>query len=650
MPKARLSGTWSSNISAELVAESAAAINYVRSHNGFLYWVESRPWDNGRNIIFRMGMNGAIEELIPPPFSNLSRVHEYGGCAYVPNGEQLYFVNGDDQRIYVQDSSGNPKPISPKGKWRFADLSFDPFRERLIAVCELSSEETETSNFIATISVSAKASDRGEVKPLVAGNDFYAYPTLTPDCQSICWIQWNHPKMPWDENELWRAKINDRGTLCNLIKVAGGNNEAIVQPKWSVNGELFYISDKTGWWNIYRVELERAQLHSSGRRPLLSVSADFAGPLWQLGASYFDFVNTNEIVCIWSEKGVSYAGTLNISARKLKTIESEFSHLENVACNDGRFYCIASNFCKPHSVITLHHKTGAETIYQPPSSPRITRLLAKSKLDGRNLSEPYPIEFTSSENSRVHAFFYKPKNSKYVALRNELPPLIVMCHGGPTAASTSAHNLKIQFWTSRGFAVADLNYRGSSGFGRCYREALLKKWGLADVEDTSYLVQHLAENGLADPERCIIRGSSAGGFTVLAALTFTNTFKAGASFYGIGDLESLAKDTHKFESHYLEGLVGSYPRERELYHKRSPIYHADRLDCPVIFFQGLQDNVVPANQAKTMVDSLKNRGIQVEYVTYADERHGFRKAANIIDSLQRELKFYRKTLDLGDLD
>ncbi len=650
MRVARLSGTWPSSISAAVVAESSAAINFVRSYNGFLYWVESRPWDNGRNLIFRVGYNGTIEELIPAPFSNQSRVHEYGGCAYVANGEQLFFVNGEDQRIYLQDTSGNPKPISPEGDWRFADLSYDALRKRLIAVCELANEKSEPNNFIATISISETTSDWGEVKPLVTGNDFYAYPNLTGDCQSICWIQWNHPRMPWDGSELWRADIDENGAPCNLSKVAGGNTEAIVQPKWSASGDLFYISDKTGWWNLYRDGRERDQLNSTRRKPLLSKSADFARPLWQLGASYYDFINKNEIACIWSEKGLSYAGTLDINARKLTKIKSGFSHFENVACTDGIFHCIAANFCRPHCITALHPKTEAETIYQPPSSPKIAQLLTKSKMDGESLSEPYPIEFTSGDDCLVHAFFYKPKNPGYVAHRDELPPLIVMCHGGPTSASSSALNLKIQFWTSRGFAVADLNYRGSSGFGRSYRDALLKKWGLADVEDTTYLAQHLADNGLVDPERCIIRGSSAGGFTVLSALTFTNTFKAGASFYGIGDLESLARDTHKFESYYLEGLVGSYPKELELYRERSPIYHTDQLNCPVIFFQGLQDNVVPANQAHAMVEKLNRRGIEVEYITYPDERHGFRKSVNIIDSLQKELEFYRKHIVLGDLD
>ena len=650
MSVARSSGTWPSNISAELVAEASPAINFVRCNNDHLYWVESRPWDNGRNVIMRLGVSGAVQELLPASFSNHSRVHEYGGCAYVANGEELFFVNGDDQRIYVQDSSGAPKPISPEGNWRFADLSFDRLREQLIVVCELSHEASEPSNFIAIISLSEEDSYKTKIKPLVTGSDFYAYPTLSPDCKTICWIQWSHPRMPWDGSELWLAEIGDNGTATNPRKVAGGDNEAIMQPKWSVNGDLFYISDKTGWWNIYMTHKENNQFNTAGKEPILSISADFAGPLWQLGASYYDFVSANEIACIWSDKGFSYAGILNLSSRKLSIIKSSYSHFESVACKDGKFYCVAANFCKPHSVVALHPKRGVKSTYRPLSSPKVSALLAKSKISDENFSEPIQIEFTSGNSSQVHAFFYQPTNCSYFPLRDELPPLIVTCHGGPTAAATSARNLKIQYWTNRGFAVADLNYRGSSGFGRYYREALLRKWGLADVEDTTNLVHHLAENNLVDAERCIIRGSSAGGYTVLAALTFTETFKAGASYYGIGNLETLARDTHKFESQYLESLVGSYAQERDLYRARSPIYHTDHLNCPVIFFQGLQDNVVPANQARAMVDILQKKGIRVEYVTYSDERHGFRKSANIIDALQKELEFYQKTFGLGDLD
>lgn len=675
-------GTWPSPISAEWVTRAAPAVHFVSAHGDSLFWVESRPWDAGRNVIMRKTLDGDHKDLLAPPFSHQSRVHEYGGCAYTVHGDHLYFVNARDQRIYAlkmaaqppHGSDQTPYPITPEGPWRFADLMVDPHHQRLIAVGERACENDEAENTLLAIALGDDlngAIEHGDaVTPLVDGADFYAYPRLSPDGKTLCWLQWHHPQMPWDGTELWLATLDSAGLPVDRRRVAGGTDEAIVQPEWSPDGTLFYLSDRSDWWNIYRLDADKNPQDSANTAPLVAMPAEFAAPLWQLGARYFDFIDADTIGCLWTASGVWQAATIDIPTAQLECFDTPYTRFHSACCHRGQLVCVAANALLGDRVVSLSATAGAkhnppsieQCVYSPPGAPAALPLKnqhsqnqssqkhashKQTALTAADLSSPQSLPFPSADGSRVQGFFYPPTHADYSVPKGEQPPLIVICHGGPTGASSSALNFKIQYWSSRGFAVFDLNYRGSSGFSRPYRQALYQRWGIADVEDTGYAVRHLAAEGLIDPQRCVIRGSSAGGYTVLAALTFSDTFKAGASLYGIGDLEILATDTHKFESRYLDNLVGPYPEARARYRARSPIHHAERLDCPVIFFQGLKDRVVPPNQAQLMADALRQKGIRVEHVTFAEEGHGFRQAANIIAALEAELAFYSEVFDLA---
>ena len=634
-------GTWPSAISAELITKAAPSLNCLQSHNNSLYWVEGRPWDAGRSVIMRRDGQGVISDLLPAPFSHSSKVHEYGGMAYAVDDSRLYFVNAVDQCIYklALDEAQNPVAITKPGL-RFADLVIDQTRQRLIAVCETHHEDREPENTLVSVSIA-----NGEVETLASGADFYAYPRISPDQKKLCWIEWQHPNMPWDSTQLWQANIS-ADCLMDKTLVAGsaGNDkqEAIFQPSWSPDNQLYYVSDKHNWWNIYRAD---GQI-------VLSKEAEFATPLWQFGMSTYDFIDANTIGCLWTEQGLWYSGFIDIATGTLTSTESQYSSLSAACCHQGQLYTVAGAASLANQIVGVNPEGKLTSVYAP----------STLKLNENDIAQPQSILFpsggnagensgkssstNSNGNQQVHAFFYPPTNAQYQGLDNELPLVIALCHGGPTSATGSSLNLKIQYWTNRGFAVVDINYRGSTGFGRTYRQGLAGTWGIADVEDTQQAIAYLAEQNKIDPERCLIRGGSAGGYTVLSALTFTDTFKAGASLYGIGDLETLATDTHKFESRYMDSLIGPYPERRDIYLERSPIHHAGGLNCPVIFLQGLEDKVVPPNQAEMMVKLLQDKGIKVAHVTFPDEGHGFRKAKNIIRAMESELQFYQEVFNL----
>ncbi|MGB1382320.1 MAG: S9 family peptidase [Porticoccaceae bacterium] len=616
-------GTWPSSLSAEKVASAAPKINHIQSCNDLVTWVESRPNEGGRNVIIGRSKNGLIKDLIPAPYSHYSRVHEYGGMAYALSENSIYFVNASDQRIYQQPfGTTTPVAITESGL-RFADLIIDSVNQRLIAVCEQHNETTEPENYLVGISLTA---GNKQLTPLARGADFYAYPRISPDGKSLCWIEWNHPNMPWDSTQLWQADIHNH-CLENKRLIAGGDGlEAIFQPQWSPDNRLYYVSDRNNWWNIY----------SADHGVIVDMPAEFATPLWQFGMSTYDFIDANTIGCLWTQQGVWYCGFVDIAKGSLKPVASNYKSMQAACCDSGGLYMVAGAPDIADQVVTVSQQGIVEAIYSPSNLNIATEDLAK----------PESISFPTANNTNVQAFFYPPTNSQYCGENNQLPPVIAICHGGPTGATDCSLNLKIQYWTSRGFAVVDINYRGSTGFGRDYRDALNGAWGLADIEDTQYAIKFLTTQQKVDPERCIIRGSSAGGYTVLSALTFTDTFRAGASLYGIGNLETLARDTHKFESRYLDKLVGPYPEQKTIYQQRSPINHIEQLNCPVIFLQGLEDKVVPPSQAELMVSSLKKKGIPVVYVKFPDEGHGFRKAENIIRAMQAELDFYCDVFDL----
>ena len=617
-------GTWPSTISPEQVSSATPRLSCLQSYGQRLFWVESRPAEAGRNVIVSLTEEGLTEDLLPAPFSHYSRVHEYGGMAYALWGNTLYFVNASDQCIYQLDIGSNQQPVAITDSGpRFADLIVDSANHRLIAVGEQHHDGAEPDNYLVAISLHK---DNHQLQTLVSGADFYAYPRISPNGKSLCWIEWHHPHMPWDSTQLWRADI-DSGKLVNKRLVAGADgNEAIFQPQWSPDNQLYYVSDRNNWWNIY----------SASKGIVLDMSAEFATPLWQFGMSTYDFTDTNTIACLWTDQAVWHCGFVDIARGELNTVQCSYKSMQAACCHDGSLYMVAGAPDTADEVVAVSQHNNVEPVYLP----------SRLDIEPDNLAIPESINFATANNDQVQAFFYPPTHSQFEGEDQELPPVIAICHGGPTGVTDCSLNLKIQYWTNRGFAVVDINYRGSTGFGRNYRNALEFAWGIADVEDTQYAINYLAAQHKIDPERCIIRGSSAGGYTVLAALTFTNTFKAGASLYGIGDLETLVRDTHKFESRYLDKLVGPYPEQQPVYKQRSPIHHIDQLNCPVIFLQGLEDKVVPPNQAEMMVESLQKKGIDVVYVKFPDEGHGFRKSENIIRAMQSELAFYTEIFNL----
>jgi dipeptidyl aminopeptidase/acylaminoacyl peptidase len=432
--------------------------------------------------------------------------------------------------------------------------------------------------------------------------------------------------MPWDGTELWVGKLNDNGSLTEKEKIAGGSDESIFQPEWSPEGILNFVSDCTGWWNIYRWSKNKVE-------PLCPMAAEFGQPQWVFGASLYGFASERRIICTYFEDGCDFLAALNTETKTLDRFDLPFSTVSQVRCAGDRVVFIGASPTASTSLVSLNLTTHEF---------KVLRRSRESQVDAGYLSVPRPIEFPTERGLTAHGYFYAPQNRDHTAPKTEKPPLLVMSHGGPTSSSSASLKYSIQYWTSRGIAVLDVNYGGSSGYGRAYRERLNGQWGIIDVDDCVNGARYLAQRGEVDGNRLAIRGGSAGGYTTLCALTFRDVFKAGASHYGIGDLEALARDTHKFESRYLDRLIGPYPERRDLYVERSPIHFTDRLNCAMILFQGLEDKIVPPNQAEKMVEAVRAKKLPVAYLAFEGEQHGFRKAENIKRVLEAELYFYSK--------
>ena len=626
-------GAWPSPLSADGVAEGSVRVGGLALDGEDVYWVESRPAEQGRLALLRKRENGPVEEVVRAPYSVRTLVHEYGGGAFAVEEGLVIFANDADQRLYRIDTT-HTSPwqaealTSPQGM-RYADLQIDRRWGRVVCVGEREREHGEPENFIAGVSLAS-----GEVSVLVRGADFYAFPRIHPAGDRLAFLTWNHPAMPWDACELHLAEIGADGALAPARKVAGGSDESIFQPAWSPAGVLHFTSDRSGFSNLYRVS-------SDGKVACLcSVEAEFATPLWVFGLSTYAWLDEATLVCVFQKSGFWHLGTLHGETGRLDAVVTDLTELGSVIARDGRALFLGGSAAQ------------APALYALGATDRNVQLFHRSSPDlvaANTVAHPQAVSFPTSDNATAHGLLYLPKNPDWEAPDDERPPLLVICHGGPTGSASTALSLNLQFWTSRGFAVLDVNYRGSTGYGRDYRKALDGQWGVADVEDCVAGARMLAAQHLVDGKRMAIRGSSAGGFTVLCALAFHDTFAAGASYYGVSDLEALAQDTHKFESHYLESLVGPYPQRRDIYRARSPIYAADRLACPVIFFQGLQDRVVPPAQAENMVQALRSRGLVAPLVTFPDEQHGFRRKETIVRALTDELAFYREVFGIkGD--
>lgn len=585
-----------------------------------LYWLELRPREAGRYALYRRREDGRTEEGLRTTFNVRSRVHEYGGGSYCTHAGVVYFSNFADQLVYRAEPGEKPMPITTEGL-RYADCVFDERRKLLIGVREDHTDPScKPTNTLATIGLD------GSSKVLVSGKDFYASPTLDPSGSTLAWLSWNFPNMPWDGTELWTGRVGRDASIERTELIAGGEAESIFQPQWSPDGTLYFISDRTGWWNLYRTV-------DGEPEAVLPKNADFGRPHWVFRLSTYAFESEGRIVCAFSEDGTWHLASIDTERKKLKALRLPYTEINYVRARPGFAVFLAGSPSEPTSVVMMRLVDGSVKVVYKPKRP---------KLDPGFISVPRHAEFRTTDREKAFGFFYPPTNRKFRAVRGEKPPLIVMSHGGPTSQATTALNLGVQCWTSRGFAVLDVNYRGSTGYGRVYRNRLEGKWGVVDVDDCENGARHLARAGHADGRRLIIRGGSAGGYTTLCALTFRKTFQAGASYFGVSDAEALARETHKFESRYLDKMIGAYPERADRYRERSPIRFVGQLSCPVIFFQGLEDKVVPPNQAKTMVEALRKKGVPVAYVAFEGEQHGFRRAETIKRAFESELYFYSK--------
>ena len=601
-----------------------------------VYWLERRPHEGGRSVLVRRSADGRHEELTPQGFNVRTRVHEYGGGAYIVAGGQIYFTNFSDQRVYSGGSQeqdpphavtkqDSPHAITPANNCFYADFAYDSKRGRLIAVREDHSQSGEPQTTIVGIPLVGRE-NAGDV--IASGYDFYSTPRISPDGTRLAWLSWRHPQMPWDGTELWAADIDARGALSGATRVAGGPSESIYQPGWSPDGTLYFVSDRNGWWTLYRWDGALSHTVMTNAAP----DAEFGRPQWIFETATWAFAGGSHIVVSYTSSGRWHLGVVNVASGVMTSLAPGLEPREWLTATATHAFVVAGSARTSDAVMQIDLDTGE-------AEPLKTASLVE--IDPIYISEPEAIEFPTASGLTAHAFIYPPRHPDYTGTPGDRPPLIVISHGGPTTATTARFDVAIQYWTTRGFAVADVNYGGSSGYGRPYRERLNGQWGIVDVEDAVNAARHLVAQGKADPERLIIRGGSAGGYTALAALVFhPGVFKAAASYYGISDIEVLAHDTHKFESRYLDTLIGPYPEARELYRARSPIHFVDRLSCALILLQGLEDTVVPPNQSEMMADAVRRKGLPVAYLSFEGEQHGFRKAATIIRSLEAELYFY----------
>jgi acetyl esterase/lipase len=631
-------GNWPSPITPSSLVEGVRGIGSLQYDSGFVYWLESRPEEAGRQTIMRWHQDSGMEEILPAPFNARSRVHEYGGTSYAVCGNVIWFSHFDDQRLYRIIPGSDPQPITAESSvnsaLRFAACTPDISRNRLICVREDHRAEGEPRNELVAVSMDG-SDQQGEI--LFTQSDFVSAPQLSSDGLSIAFVSWSHPNMPWDNTTLWSANFQQDGSLCNLTQHNVDTQESVIDPKWSDSGELYALTDRSNWWSLHRVsgnKFETVAHHEN--------DVEIGGPMWTLGTSYYDFIDGNSAVTVMNRGGVEHLSILDLEGNGSSTIPIPcLTGVGSMVLADERIMAVLKYTNKP-SVLVSFKTDGTDFL--------VIRTTSNSADPA--WSSPYQLVTfpTGDGNAVAHGIYLPPQNPDVGAPAEQTPPLIVTVHGGPTGVSSPGYSLAQQFWTSRGFAILDLNYRGSTGFGREYRRALYGNWGIADVEDAVAGAKWLSDQKLADPARLIIRGGSAGGFTVLAAHAFHNTFSAGASHYGVSDLTILAKETHKFESRYIDQMIGPYPEFAHVYQERSPINHLDNFNAPLIMLQGLEDNVVPPNQSEMIFEALKTRAIPTAYVSFEGEGHGFRKAENIVHAIQAELYFYSKVLNMPVAD
>lgn len=626
-------GAWESPIQVADMLSSSVGFSSTRVDGKDFYWLEHRPSEAGRQVIVKRSANGRKRDMLPQGFNARTRVHEYGGDSYTVCDGIVYFVNFADQQIYVVKKPGqNPVQLTDS-PYRYAQISVDRKGNRLIGVGEYHGEDG-VENFVVAVDL-----DSGEAERLVEGHDFFACPKVSPDGNWITWVAWDHPNMPWDNTRLFIASLEE-GKPTLEVDLTGDSQESAMHPDWSPDSDsLFFISDRTNWWNIHELKGFKSDGIFTG--PPLAVKhvvnvcdqeVEFGSAMWGLGGQPYVVLDGDTIVSTYNEKGTwNLVEMTRTEGKWAQRLLSEGTVFGSLAVTGNKLFTTMSTATRGSVLALFDLESGTGKVLKKSST---------LKIPAGYISKPQRISFPTEDGAIAHGIYYPPVNRDFKAPTGELPPLLVKSHGGPTASAGSTLNLGIQYWTSRGFAVVDVNYRGSTGYGRDYRDALKGNWGIVDRIDCEGAALYLVDAGEVDGDRLAITGGSAGGYTTLCALTFGEVFKAGASHFGVGDLEALAGDTHKFESRYLDSLIGPYPASKALYQERSPVNHTDKLSCPVIILQGLEDKIVPPNQAESIVGALRKMSLPVAYIAFAGEQHGFRQAPNIKRALEAEFFFY----------
>ncbi len=613
-------GGWRSAIRIEDVVGDVILLGEPRIDGDDAFWLEGRPSEGGRRVLVRAALDGSTADLTPAPFNVRSRVHEYGGGSYIVTGGVVVFSNFADGRLYRLDPGSDAAvPITPEGPWRYADLRPDPARRCYYAVREDHSGDGEAINELVTIPL-----DGGDPRVLVKGSDFVAAPRHSPDGRSLACLEWDHPDMHWDSTLLKVATFETDGTLGPSILAAGGPDESIVQPEWAPDGTLHFISDRSGWGNLYRL------VDGPRMEPLAAMDAEFGDLAWTFDRSSYGFLPDGAIVAAARADGHDHLFRIE-PGHRVGEIDLPFTELDALQVGERTVVALAGTPADPAIVVRLDPATLAPA--------GVLRRASTISLDPAGIAQPESIEFPTTGDRTARALYYQPTSPEFIGPAGERPPLLVLSHGGPTSNASTALDLGKQFLTSRGIAVVDVDYGGSTGYGREYRQRLDGQWGIVDVDDCVAAARFLVERGDVDPARLAIEGGSAGGYTTLAALAFRDVFAAGISLFGIGDLELLEVDTHKFESRYSRRLVGPYPEAADVYRERSPNHFPDRFSSPVLILQGLEDRVVPPSQAEAIVESLSAKGIPYAYIAFEGEGHGFRGAFAIRRTIEARLSF-----------
>lgn len=625
-------GSWPSPLAAEALVAGVVGLTALKAHGRFLYWLEARPEEGGRTTLVRLDpdtADGVAEELTPAPFNVRSRVHEYGGGAYRPSDAGVFFVNFTDQNLYRIEQDGAVTQLTHSdARERFADFVVDAPRKRLLSVCERHGDDGAVDNCLMSV-----AWADGATEIVAQGHDFYSSPRLDGSGKRLAFVAWDHPNLPWDGTTLYLTELNDSGAPTELTTLAGGSQESVQQPQWLADGSLLYLSDANGFWNLYRFD-------ESGSYVVLEDGADYGGPPWGFDTRSYVDAGADHVIAVrqgQSAQECVLVNARNTMASPLQPDPAPWCGFDSPCVIAGDFYFIGRYPNRSPTVERLPLRGGQARTLKAAGGPT---------LDEADVSRAEALRFPTRDGAEAYAYYYPPCQGSIRGAEQERPPLVVMSHGGPTAAASPAFSLLTQYYTTRGWAVLDVNYRGSTGYGRAYRKALDGHWGLMDVSDCEDGVRYLARGGRIDPARVAIRGGSAGGYTTLAALTTTSTFRAGASHYGIGDLRALARDTHKFESRYLDSLLGGEGALTE----RSPINHLDGLACPVIFFQGSEDRIVPPNQSQAMTQALRSRAIPTAYLEFEGEGHGFRDGRNIVRAVRSEVAFFSRVFHIDAAD